>query len=232
MSQLRPLVFLFMISNICAAEWALKEELIYAPLMLPTDPETITMRRALDEKVAGEAPDINSNIKIVRYATPDEQSRRCLYFAFKRTTEFTGSCPPQLGPIVLNKFWHQTDDPNPGDIAVYLKNSTSAFPKHYAAVKEVIKSKNKTHYILLSKWGSQYAIMEHAPSDAPKSYGNAIVFFTPKYIYKSDIKRLGMLMSKELTNPYEEKTSDDQETDLFLIGFYVLISILKISGLI
>lgn len=207
-------------------------ELIYEPFILPTDPETIAMRRALDKNPAGAAQTINPNIKIVRYATPDEQSRRCLYFALKTTTGFTGSCPPQLGPIVLQKYWYQTDDVNPGDIAVYLKNSTSIFPKHYAAVKEVIKSKNKTQYILLSKWGTDHPIMEHAPSDAPKSYGKAIVFFTPRYIYKFDIKRLGLCMSQELTNPYEEKISDDQEADVFLVGFYVLISILKISGLI
>jgi hypothetical protein len=87
-------------------------------------------------------------------------------------------------------------------------------------VKKVVKSKKKTQYIFLSKWGAQYQIMEHEPSDVPKSYGNVVVFFTPKYTYKSDIERLGMLMSKELTNPYDNETSDDQETDVFLTVFY------------
>lgn len=208
------LIFFFLLfsTNCLPSTHCLRQELVYEPFMIPNDPVTEEKRLLLE--------DINSDMKVIRNATPDEAKRKCLYFALKRTTGFTGSCPFNLGPIVLEKYWRQTVYVKPKDIAVYLEGSKSVFPRHYAAVVEVVTTKNEILYILESKLGEWPYIIGHEARNIAKSCGNAIVFFTPKDIYSSDRERLALLMEKELTNPYEEKASDDHETDVFLTVFY------------
>ena len=159
----------------------------------PTKEKYTSTTRHLLDAYAHQAPQLNSNIQIIREATPDELENRCDYFAFKQATGFTKPGSFHERVEIIADCFHQTKKPMPNDIVVFTKNTDSLDPLHFAVVKSVtypkknssFSKKPKPELILESKWGEYPHIYQHKPFDVPTCYGTCYGVFTLNDEYKS-----------------------------------------------